>query len=523
MIRKHHRRGWFGWRRRAPDAYRAPRFGWFSRTIAWVRFQLGSLLLGSDRPAWGAARKGDVAWRWARILTWPIWFPFWLVGAGLLALFSGISELLLRFVQPVGGQRLWHLLAATPAIITMAITGWLILRIDLQADALPETYARLAEREAKAKRLETAALYWQRVIDDRGDPEARFKYAELLDEMGRTQGALALMKRLAPDDRPGNSKAHKYMAIRYTAAIASLENPKVENPELVKVAKWHLDHAADQTSREVLYAWGQYYLIEGNLLKAIEKIELASQVWPELNHVLGELYRSVEPQKAAQSLRKAAQHYSRTLKDEPLNHEARKDLADVLIRLRQTSQAIELLQDGLRLDQDAPFRQLLARAFVKRFDEELSHENPDYSFLMSALKSAFEYDLGCESALERITALCVGRSPEQRQELRALIERTDGQAPAITHFALAILDYLDGDRAKSSWHLEQALRIDADLPFARNNLAMLLIEGDSPDFVPALSYWWMKHCATPRRPSGSGHQRASVDGAGEIQRVDRCL
>ena len=481
MIRSKHRRGWFRWLRREPQGFEPPRTGWLTQLTFWFRRQLDMLLLGSDRPAWEASQGGGGSWwKW---LTVPIWGPFWLVWIGLLTLVYGLLEILLRLVQPVGGVRLLHLLAASPAIAALGFAGWCVIRMDLQQEKLVRVYERLAEEAADREDFDAASLFWQRVIDEKDDADSRFRYADVLDRMGQKDDALALMRRLAPEKREGHPRAHKYMALRYAASLGSFRGDAQNALVLAERTKWHLEKASDQDSANMQFAWASYYVACGDVYSAIERLEGVVEDRPEMYHVLGELYGRVgRLEEARSSLQSAARHYNQSITNDPANADARADLADVLIRLGRAGTAVNVLKQGLGGEDDERLRRLVGTAFAYLFDEEVSKsENRDYSLMLSHLRSAFEYDPGNVHALERLTRLGLQQGPEQRKSLRGMIERTDGKSPAMVHFVLAIMDYADEQRDASAWHLEQALKINSRQPFVLNNLAVLLMEQSPPE------------------------------------------
>lgn len=382
-------------------------------------------------------------------------------------------------------RRRWmHLLIGLPALM-LATAGVVATVWGMSAqESLGQTYWRKAGQALANEDYRAAQLYLMRVQDspDIDSREVRFALAVVWDQLGHTGRSLEIVRSLAPDDRPGFPKAHKHLAI-----LISRQRGSDSSSELLTRWLWHLTNASDQRSPEVQQAWGSYYVAVDDIPAAITAYSNAASQYPQLYLTITALHERLgQTELGRETLVRARDHFSQRLTEQPNDRDTRTAYATTLMRLGELSRAESVLRTGLRLDPDGPYKLLLAAMFTKLHDELLERESADQAVALQQLRNALQFEPMFEPALTRLLGYA-RRTPDAVPELRAMLTDVlaSGEGTAISHLALSNLAWLENDIDVSTFHLEQAMEMDADMPVIANNLAWLLAHREPADLERA--------------------------------------
>ncbi len=268
--------------------------------------------------------------------------PFSLVKLVFLLLWTLVTLPFPGFSQ-LPEDRRKNLLWGLPSIL--AFLGFTtIATIGLIDQASIEKRYRLQMNTAiKKENFTTAKLLCSRLMDSNLaiDSDTELTYANLLVKTGEPQRAEAIIKRLAPDDRVGDSKAHRIRAMQMGT------EPAVHySPDFLKRLRWHLQNSGPPTG-ELHQVWCAYYLAVGQNEQAAQSMEQAASSDPKLLIKLADIYINTgNPAGSQRALRESESIYSRKVASDPLNVESRVVLAATYIRQKKLPEAQGTLMEG---------------------------------------------------------------------------------------------------------------------------------------------------------------------------------
>ncbi len=379
----------------------------------------------------------------------------------------------------------WYLLFSIPAIVVAIAAVVVTMRSFANQRELGQQYWQQAVSAISSNDFQAAQLYLMRAqgtkdIDSR---EVRFALAAVWDQLGYTGRALEIFNELAPVNRVGFPKAHRHFAI-----LISAQNQTQRSNELLSRWLWHLTHADDQSSADVQQAWGTYYLAVDDLRAAIGAFAKAASRYPRLYLTISNLHERLGQVKLKQDmLMMSRDRFREELSENPNDRDSRVIYATTLLQLGELSEAEQVLQTGLRLDPEGPYKLLLAAMFVQLHDKLMERGPEAHAVALQQLQNAFEFDPNFEPALTRLLGFAQvekGAIPELRKMLSGVL--ASGQGASITHLALSNLAWIEGNTDVATFHLQQAIALDSKMPVIANNLAWVLAHSESPDLVRAL-------------------------------------
>ena len=210
--------------------------------------------------------------------------------------------------------------------------------------------------------------------------------------------------------------------------------------------------------------------------------------FPELSLLLGNLYLSTgEMENAKASFTNASEFLRERVEKDPYNRAARVTFADTLLKLGELDECRAVLELGMKLDPDGPYKQLLASLFTNRHDMMAQEKGAPVSVLLTALRQALNYDPTFAPAYERLVSYgtaTVDGGGDLSEILADVIAQ--GEEPGLAHFAMSILKWKQNDVESARFHLERAYRLTPDMPFVANNLAWILATEEPSDVPRAL-------------------------------------
>jgi tetratricopeptide (TPR) repeat protein len=308
--------------------------------------------------------------------------------------------------------------------------------------------------------------------------------AVLLDESGQKKRAAELFAMLAPDDRRGNSDAHRRLA----GILSDHITPHSDAAD-VKRLYWHLTMATDSTSPQISVAWGRYYIAIGDLKSAKTYFQKAVERFPALWKAVGAIEMKLGNRVAAEnSFQRSSAYLAEKLEADPKRERIRADYAEVLIMQGRLDEAEIALKNGKLLNPDGSWARLLAALAVSHHDMASTRGTP-VSELLRHLDRALEYDPNNAPALSRLMSYSAA-TVDGNAELRTVLARViaDGKQPALAHVAMGNLCLLEDNQDQAIFHFETAMRLRNDIAMLLNNLAWLLAhEENAPDLKRAMA------------------------------------
>lgn len=378
-------------------------------------------------------------------------------------------------------------LLGLPALLTLVFV--ILLAVKAQAInrvELIDRYRIDGEEELNAKNFEAAAICYERLErlgDDR--PQVHFNRAMVLDALGEKKKAMESLRKAAPEDGPGSSRAHLILA------MLMLEQPE-RFPEVMRVAESHLrTHLRDEPlSLDGNSLLGQLLAATGRPAEARPLLALAASVRPELLITLAQACRDSDNKASAREWAgRASRIYREKSESDPDDRSACLKWAEAELFLENFPVAVSILERGLARNDDRPLHVALATVFaswldfLKGKDKDLPIEDE-----LKLLEKALKHDPMNQALLGRLaTTMSAGgrRAEWGRTYLLGLLAA--GKATATVHFLLGADDWERRKSPEALDHWEMAYRLAPETPIIANNLAYVLAFGARPDLPRALA------------------------------------
>jgi tetratricopeptide (TPR) repeat protein len=375
---------------------------------------------------------------------------------------------------------------------------------------------RLAAYQASNRGDDASARLWLQKIAwlDPDDPDYQYRLALGAADSGDRERAAQIMRRLAPDDRPGYGPAHFWQARRIVRETAQV--PRARVPVLRHHLKQAVQH--DRRNGEAAEMLAQLELQDGDAQAATAALEPVVRFYPELRLMLARLYLIAgDTRRAASVAQSALGIFQRRLEKQPDGVAARIQCARLLTFQQQFEQAVLLLQEGadrLRTaagevpdseqqveESVAPLRTELADTLIAWHDWVRRMSPLAYADRLRVLQLAVNAVPHDRRVLERMALLAAEGRDEATDARAALTDAlADGTAPATVHLLLSLEAQNRQDRRAEEQHLRMALALNPRLAAAANNLAWLLANDPSPDLENALALIQRAHEVAPDHP-----------------------
>ncbi len=411
---------------------------------------------------------------WLTILLLPFLLPYWILRLLLFAISYPFEYFMMDELRSTRFIRGIPAVCGMVAILGTAMYAW------VTTDQVTLRYYNKMQVALNDNNYKLASTIGGRLVSQtrERDPSIALKYAYALANSGNTAQATAIINDLAPNNTAGFAPAHQLRALQL-ATQAKGEND-IESLELLR---WHLSNCGNVDDEQVQILWAGYYQRVGQLNDAIEKLEQAAKKNPVHLFAIANLQIMKGNRPLAETLMKKAElEYRRRLGLDPLNRQARVQLALALTRLTRIDEAEQVLLTGLHLHKDPEMRTALADFYLMRYDvgnqEGLSFEKR-FDFLERAIK----LDVNFVPTYDRLIQLYSNNKNEaERNELVQMLEGmiVDGKNIALAHWAMSSILLIDGKPDAATMHLRQAMQIDNRFPAVSNNLAWILATRNPP-------------------------------------------
>jgi tetratricopeptide (TPR) repeat protein len=403
------------------------------------------------------------------------------------------------------GQLFWsrnpkRLVKGLPSLLLACVViGFVWLAEPDQQGDLTSRYLRAADRALERNDPTAADLYVRRVVSESKANLARvYSLATLTFEKESEELGRLMMARLAPANARGYAPAHLWQAKHLLDRLATLSIQDLE------VLEQHLHHtlASPGGNADAAVLLARLYVLTNRLAEAVQVFETVAPARPEVHLDLARLKAHLgRTEEAKQHAQQAAEHNRLRLAVAPEDTDARLAVARCEVLLGNASQALIVLQQGIKESHDRRLRDALVELYVLVSDNLRNRENARIDLTLQVLEKALNIDPAHELVLERLSSLSEQPGPE-REKARHILQQSIayGHESAAAHFVLGTIELFDEDYSSAIQHLSKALELRPEMPGAMNNLAWCLAYGPEPNLDRALQLVNQALEIAPERP-----------------------
>jgi tetratricopeptide (TPR) repeat protein len=381
------------------------------------------------------------------------------------------------------GSRI-DLLFVIPSLLMFCFFGFVFSQVFIRGKSIETRYRAGAYRAIQDKDYPLAQTYFNRLrLDGILSDSDRLNWVFTLANTGEGEKASQILDELAPDDAIGFGPAHRAKAVNLSARIGQSKDPLT-----LRKLKHHLDNS-QETSEQIDRAWAVYYLAVDETEKALGYLKNASESNPEFLLLIANINESKgRTGQRNTALRAAETAYRELVLKDPLDVKSRVTLAKVLSQLENYAEAERTLLTGLRLQPEPVIKRATADFFVLQHD--LSAKRKDgFGRQFAFLQNALALDENYVAVYQRLIALYQKQpdSEEATSIKKQLLDSVTSDRPSsMAHFALSNVLWMEDEKDKAEWHLEQAYNLDKNFTVIVNNLAWMLAHRKNPDLDRAL-------------------------------------
>jgi tetratricopeptide (TPR) repeat protein len=368
-----------------------------------------------------------------------------------------------------------------------------------QSKRLGWVYRDAARKHLAAGRYREAVLDLERLSQlDGGQGETKFLLGMALQQAGRREEAVDLIRAVADGAGGGDPRANRWVAKRLLTDVSTPGDAR-----RLRDLHRHLTEAERGLPKdaEVRADHARLFAALGQRREAAEKLAEAAGLDPSFGVELARMYALLGDADRARDARDRAESYlRRRVGDDPWDHRRRRLLAACLADAGRPAEAVRLLEEGMTLAPGAGFGPAAASVLVSLYDRLAARPDPDYAAMLAALREALRCNPGSPDAAVRLIGFGEpadragntgsGRpDPAVAAEVTSLLESllARGEQPPVVHMALGLRSWERGDAADAEWHFQHAYELDGSLAGVANNVAWVMSHREPPDLERALS------------------------------------
>jgi tetratricopeptide (TPR) repeat protein len=348
-------------------------------------------------------------------------------------------------------------------------------------------YNGIADKALARKDFETARIATQRLLGIGHEPRRQhlFDLALSLGGLGRDKDAVSLLGTVAPLDRPGYLPGHLFIA----QTLLAKTNATLQE---IGSAEQHLKYviALNPQSLDADELLGRIYVRLGKWEQAEKYLSDVVSSRPQTALLLAAALKAQGDTVGARSwAERAARFHREKVESAKLDVPAsRLAWADALAMIEDYKGAFTVLEAGWKQYENQAYLSPMGEVCALWVDSLTRNRSGDLTAQVALIQRGLEYAPQNETLLQHLIALSHMAGPEGGAA-HATITRmlTDGNAPAILHFTLAIDAWQHGHPDTARQHFALAFGSASQLPFVANNMAMILAVGDKPDLPRALA------------------------------------
>ncbi|MBX3441253.1 MAG: tetratricopeptide repeat protein [Planctomyces sp.] len=355
-------------------------------------------------------------------------------------------------------------------------------------------YVAAAERAIAREDFEGAELRYRRAMQiDPSNGDVRFGIGVVTAQQGDMPRAVQQMSVLAEERTESGARAAFWIVEKM------LESKNLSRDDqrlllnrlerIVEISPKHVPARLELARR---------YVEAGFATRAVEHMKAAAAEQPEHLLLLSQVYtRAGQPAQARVTAEQASRYWTRRLEVEPQNVVARMRYADSLMALNRHQDAVDAINEGLRLGNSPELRRHAGA--IHAVLASVAIKSRDSAAALTLLSAALQYDPASVPALSLLTSLA-GEQDSSAEARRMLKERlAAGNVPWMIHLLLGTSAAGD-DSAEAERHLEQALALNPKVPETLNNLAWVLSAQQPPKLERALELADQAVSLAPARP-----------------------
>jgi tetratricopeptide (TPR) repeat protein len=407
-----------------------------------------------------------------------LYWPVWASGKSISFLASFISEWWKsRNLKPL----LWGLPAFFVGMSCLVFGGMVGAR---DRYALARKYVASALDASKRSDWASAKLLFERSLElGVRDPETLFELAVVAEKSGDESRKLAVMKRLAPDNVAVYAPAHFWRA---TQILSQVDITKADAAEAESQLKLVLQLDSQNINAHSIL--GDLYFQAGLWQSAIEHLQYSRAESFKYRLLLAKASAAAGNLTAGRTYAEQVLTKSKEIVSaDPTNVEVRLELGEAALLLEQYSDAVTVLEEGLRLSDRPEFHRALGLVLLHWADalQSESRENRPQAFqlLARALEQSPNELLLFDRLLEFLRSEDETAGSAEAFLLESIVQ---GRSVGMSHLILGTSDFEKGEIDRAGKHLEQAFRIMPNGLIVANNYAWFLIKSETPDAERAL-------------------------------------
>ncbi|MGE0759289.1 MAG: tetratricopeptide repeat protein [Pirellulaceae bacterium] len=378
--------------------------------------------------------------------------------------------------------RAWLMVVPCLAPVLFAgLLGLLAYVGQLTDDEIVVRYLPRAEIATYYHDTATQELCLRRLAGVDMRPEQAYRYAQIYAARGQMDQARVELAKLAPDDQRGYGLAHKWLAIEMLSRQAAAT---VDRPSLTLVVH-HARAAAEllPDDPEAAYVCAKALAQQSRNTEAMVYLGRAANHHPALLLALADLQtKSGQVEKARLSQQRCAEFYRKHVDEHPQDVAGRLNLIQALLPLKQWAEAVRVVQDGLRLQDDARLRAALCDCLVWQFDQ-LPDEQRTGKAGLSLLNQALAVTQSHSETFRRMRQIMEQAATDDWDVLQARLEDSlvTGTSPLLCHLVLGGGYLRRGEREQARTHLALVTQMDPRGAVVLNNLAWNMAFAAAPD------------------------------------------
>ena len=346
-----------------------------------------------------------------------------------------------------------------------------------EATAVSAVKSDAASKAEKKELSRFAEVLFRRVQLLEPNEHSQFVIGVTMAQRGATGQAQRIFSKIAPDNRPGYSPAHAWIAQNLLRQPITDENVKLVMHHVTEAVKW------DRVPESILLIGSELLLRLGDQAGCLKLLKRAAAVNPANNLLLFQRSKQLQNKVLAeQSAAQAEAYFRGRVERDPSDLKARFGLVQILAENAKLAEAEQVIRAGMQLEPAPELTRGLSEVYRLLYLTSLKQDGVTWTGDLQMLDKAMRTDPANPMVAEEIAKLARlnGKSPgdELIHKLQQFL--AEGKATAATHAWIAELYLIRGSYSQAMPHLEQVVTRLPNAPQYLNNLAYV-IDQIAPD------------------------------------------
>jgi len=395
---------------------------------------------------------------------------------------SGADILIRWVVRWWGSRQASRLLRGLPFLLVLVLAGYAAVASILWVDAwVGQEYSRAANAAVQQGDHRAAQLYLEWMArNGQGGLETTYRLALVSQELDEPDRCELLLNKLAPADRAVYAPAHLLRA-KQILAEGEMDYPRFQRAQ----AQLLQAVSADPRNAEAQALLGSVYTHLRWWEEAETHLRFAVDQYPQYLLPLAKSLAIQGKVVQAQHYGERAQTYYRTLVEaDPSDQATRLGWAESTMFLEQFESSVEILKEGLLLQDLPALRAAMTRLYITWSDtlggdteQTVEIRARQFELLAEGLK----YNPREFLLFDRIMKVLQRDDEVTEQAHQFLVANlARGRVSMLCHLLLGTFEGQRGNTAQAIGHLQQAYELDSSAYIVANNLAWYLAHTDPP-------------------------------------------